>query len=302
MKVNPDIVIEDSSWMRGVQTCVADSYGSQLMRCPVHLSIGQELLWAIIKQYKEFQLKVFSSHRGHLPYLSLDGDLRRYIAELHLHPDGVSGGKLGSMHIKSPKFGHVTSVPIVGSSIPLAVGASYASKYSKHSWLSVAHFGDGACEEGILHESLNIASVKSLPTLFLCENNGYSCTTSLEKRQPSKRMARFADAACIKSCTTSTASLESLINDVSEAIHYVDVTGKPYFLEVECYRLYEHCGPSIDKDLGDRTVGEYLEALNRDFVRANLKSDAFKLGYDQCMSLISEYSAKNAIRLQSAFR
>ena len=100
--------------MRGVQTAIADEYPKQKMRCPVHLSIGQELTWAIIKSY-DFNMKVYSSHRGHLPYLALDGDLNKYIAELHLCNEGTTKGNLGSMHIKSPRKGHITSVPFVGA-------------------------------------------------------------------------------------------------------------------------------------------------------------------------------------------
>ena len=302
MTVDISEVIRDASWLRGIQTCIADSYTRQLMRCPVHLSIGQELLWAVLKQYSTMQLKVFSSHRGHLPYLTMDGDLNKYVAELHLHPDGVSGGKLGSMHIKSPQKGHYTSVPIVGSSIPLAVGAAYACKQLDERWISIAHFGDGACEEGILHESLNMASIKNLPVLFLCENNRYSCTTALTRRQPSTRMARFADAACIESCTSSSECPDSLVYDVGHALKYVRDTGKPYFLEVGCYRLYEHCGPSVDTDFGDRTPSEYHEALGRDFISSNLDRDIFKKAYEQCKSIVDKYSEITSVRLRSSFR
>jgi TPP-dependent pyruvate/acetoin dehydrogenase alpha subunit len=302
MTIDISEVIRDASWLRGIQTCIADSYTHQLMRCPVHLSIGQELLWAVLKQFRTMKLKVFSSHRGHLPYLTMDGDLKRYVAELHLHPDGASGGQLGSMHIKSPKKGHHTSVPIVGSAIPLAVGAAYACKQLGQSWISIAHFGDGACEEGILHESLNLASIKTLPVLFLCENNRYSCTTVLARRQPSSRMARFADAACIESCTTSSECPDSLVHDVGHALKYIKDTGKPYFLEVECYRLYEHCGPSVDTDCGDRTPSEYRQAVSRDFVTSNLDLNIFNIAYDQCKSIVEKYSAITTERLKRSFR
>lgn len=295
-------VVKHASWLRGVQTCIADSYSSQLMRCPVHLSIGQELLWSVIKQFTSFQLRVFSSHRGHLPYLTLDGDLKKYVAELHLHPDGLSSGHLGSMHMKSPKCGHLTSVPIVGSSIPLAVGAAYACKELGDSWISIAHFGDGACEEGILHESLNMASIKSLPILFLCENNGYSCTTGIAKRQPSSCMARFADSACIQSCTTNSYSLDRLVIDVEHAFNYIHDTGLPFFLEVECYRLYEHCGSSVDTDFGDRTPSEYAEAHKRDFLTSNLDAKTFSMAYAQCKKYVDQYSVLTTSRLKRSFR
>ena len=295
-------VIRHASWLRGVQTAVSEGYSRQLMRCPVHLSVGQELLWSTIKQFSTYQLKVFSTHRGHLPYLTLDGDLRAYIAELHLHSDGVSGGNLGSMHIKSPNRGHITSVPIVGSSIPLAVGAAYAAMSFNHSWISIAHFGDGACEEGILHESLNLASVKDLPILFLCENNRYSCTTGISRRQPSDSMSRFAEAARIKNSCTSSSNLSDLFDQVGKAFSYISETKSPFFLEVECYRLLEHCGPSADRDLGDRTPQEYNAALSLDILSTNIDQVSYDIGYSESLELIDYYTSINLSRKSLGFK
>lgn len=294
-------VLAHASWLRGVQVAIADAYSRQLMRCPVHLSIGQELVWSCIKQYSDYSFKVFSTHRAHLPYLTLDGDLRAYVAELHLHKDGASLGNLGSMHIKSPSAGHVTSVPIVGSSIPLAVGAAYAARHLSKTWIPVAHFGDGACEEGILHESLNLASVKNLPLLFLCENNRYSCTTSLQMRQPSDRMARFAEAASIKSRTVSSTNLSDLLDSLGQALAYISSSRSPFFLEVECYRFYEHCGPSIDTDLGDRTPDEYHRALAVDLLANNLDEFSYNAGYSECLRLVDHYSGLNLERKSACF-
>jgi len=294
-------IISYASWLRGVQAAIAECYSRQLMRCPVHLSIGQELLWASIKQYCSYEFKVFSSHRGHLPYLTLDGNLRAYVAELHLHEDGASCGNLGSMHLKSPNTGHISSVPIVGSSIPLAVGAAYAAKHLSESWISVAHFGDGACEEGILHESLNLAAVKKLPILFLCENNRYSCTTSLAARQPSSRMTRFADAATVKSKLASTSNLTDLHSSVGDALSYISSSQSPFFLEVDCYRLIEHCGPSLDKGMGDRTFEEYTNALASDLLSHSLNINSYERGFSECEHLINIYTDINLSRRALGF-
>ena len=294
-------IFAHASWLRGVQVAIADSYSRQLMRCPVHLSIGQELLWSCIKHLYQYKLKVFSTHRGHLPYLTLDGNLRPYVAELHLHQDGISAGNLGSMHMKSPLSGHITSVPIVGSSIPLAVGAAYAARQLSMDWIAVAHFGDGACEEGILHESLNLAAVKNLPILFLCENNHYSCTTSLTSRQPSERMNRFADAACIRSDTVNANDLSGLLNKLDTAMSFISSAGSPYFLEVECYRLYEHCGPRIDTDSGDRTPNEYQNAYSQDLLARNLDQSSYDSGYSECLALVDYYSEINNARKSAQF-
>ena len=299
-------ILTKASWMRGVQKAIADNYRNQLMRCPVHLSIGQEIQWAVISQHKSYKFKVFSTHRGHLPYLALDGDLNKYFAELHLNQDGISNGQLGSMHIKSPQKGHITSVPIVGTSIPLAVGAGFAKKHKKYEWIPIANFGDGACEEGILHESLNMASVFEIPVLFLCENNKYSCTTNLEKRQPSNEMGRFAKASRIKVFTTDNQNVEDCQTTMKEALDYINNDGKPAFLEINCYRFYEHCGDKIDNNLGDRSKSEFDKYWEKDLIHKsfhlNFIKDSFNKGYSKSTEIIQIQSNETLKRIKNGFK
>ena len=300
MLISSEDIASAASWMRGVQTAIADEYPNQYMRCPVHLAIGQELVWAIIKTYN-FELKIYSSHRGHLPYLALDGEVDKFIAELHLCDGGLNKGNLGSMHIKSPERGHITSVPIVGSSIPLAVGAALAKKSLGFDWIPVAHFGDGACEEGIFHESLNMASAKNLPVLFLCENNGYSCTTALDARQPSPDMKRHAQNALIKTFRASSSDCEFMVEQLKSAIEYIQNENNPAFLEIECFRFREHCGPRIDHNFGDRTNEEYVKAEKLDWVGLNLNQESFHKGYDKTQEAISKYGQQVQDRLSRGF-
>ena len=111
--------------------------------------------------------------------------------------------------------------------------------------------------KGILHESLNMASVFEIPVLFLCENNKYSCTTIIEKRQPSIEMGRFAKASKNQSFSTINNDIEDCQTTMKEAIDYINNDGKPAFLEINCYRFYEHCGDKIDNNLGDRESLEF---------------------------------------------
>ena len=300
MLISSENIASAASWMRGVQSAIADEYPNQYMRCPVHLAIGQELVWAIIKTYK-FGLKIYSSHRGHLPYLALDGEIDKFIAELHLCDEGINNGNLGSMHIKSPERGHITSVPIVGSSIPLAVGAALAKKSLGFDWIPVAHFGDGACEEGIFHESLNMASAKKLPVLFLCENNGYSCTTALEARQPSPNMKRHAENSLIKTFKAGSSDCEMMVKQLNNAIEYIQNESNPAFLEIECFRFREHCGPRFDHNFGDRTSEEYQHAEKLDWVGLNLNQESFNTGYENTLVAITKYGKQVQERLSRGF-
>lgn len=296
----PAEYIEDYNLLgtfRGLQEAIADRYSSQMMRCPVHLSIGQEYWLPIIRRLVRNGDRCFSSHRSHSMYMALGGNFERLIAELHGLENGCVSGLGGSMHLKDISVGLEQSVPIVGSSIGLALGSALAAQKKNQDVLTVAYFGDGACEEGIVHEALNMSYVLNLPILFICENNAYSCNTHVRRRQSSSRMSRFADAHGIESVTIAQSMPYSLLNIKIEDAFRV-ARKKPYFLEVLSYRLYEHCGSSVDRDKGDRIESEYNTSLREDFYRL-LRSRypsvlaCYQDAFAYYSSIIDEYSAKN---------
>jgi len=266
---------------RAIETAIAHQYENQKMRCPVHLSIGQEYWLPFLKKNIAGKVRCFSSHRSHSMYLALEGDIYSMIEELYGLQTGCIMGRGGSMHLKDLGVGLEASVPIVGSSLPLALGSAFSAKHSKQRILSIAYFGDGACEEGVLHECLNYASVNMLPILFICENNLYSCNTSLAKRQPADNMTRFADAARVKTFQfNSSDSFKKIDFVLSNSI--ASSYSAPVFLEIKSYRLYEHCGYRIDREFGDRTLSEYnlFEKLDPIAVEINRNSTSKKL-FDQ---------------------
>ena len=114
--------------IRAIQLAVANSYSNQMMRCPVHLSIGQEYWLPLIKHFKKSNDRFFSSHRSHSLYLALSNDVDSYFSELFGLSDGVTKGKGGSMHLKSLENGLEASIPIVGSSIGIALGQLFHIK------------------------------------------------------------------------------------------------------------------------------------------------------------------------------
>ena len=157
------------------------------MRCPVHLSIGQEAPPVGICQNLSKKDKIVTAHRSHAHYLAKGGNLKSMISELYGKKSGCAEGKGGSMHLIDLKAGVEAAVPIVGSTIPIGVGISWSFKLNKKNEIVVIFFGDGATEEGAFQESLDFASLHSLPVLFVCENNEYSVYSHLKKRQASKR-------------------------------------------------------------------------------------------------------------------
>ena len=122
------------------------------------------------------------------------GSLEGLFAEVLGRDTGVSRGMGGSMHIRAQEVGFYGSVPIVGATIPIAVGAGLAAKMDRKGDVAVAFFGDGATEEGSFHESMNMAAVMGLPVLFVCENNLFASHLHISLRQPRDRIARFAES------------------------------------------------------------------------------------------------------------
>lgn len=280
---------------RAIEMAIAYQYANQKMRCPVHLSIGQEYWLPFLKKNILKKVRCFSSHRSHSMYLALEGDLNLMIEELYGLRTGCLMGRGGSMHLKDLEVGLEASVPIVGSSLPLALGSAFSAKHSKQTLLSIAYFGDGACEEGVLHECLNYASVNKLPILFICENNLYSCNTNLKRRQPAENMARFAIAAKIKTFQLqSSDSFEEIDLVLNSSI--TSSYSEPIFLEIKSYRLFEHCGHRIDKDCGDRTKAEYDLFDKLDPIAIEIKNNSssrmvFEETYEDILSFCSRIEA-----------
>jgi len=160
--------------IRRVEEQIAARYPEGRMRCPTHLSTGQEAVAAAVgKALRRDDLAV-SGHRAHAHYLGKGGDLKAMIAEIYGKVGGCSRGRGGSMHLIDVSVGFEGSTAIVANSIPVGVGMALAAKLKKSGQVSCVFFGDGAVEEGVFYDSVNFAVVKQLPVLFLCENNLYS--------------------------------------------------------------------------------------------------------------------------------
>ncbi|NDB95899.1 MAG: thiamine pyrophosphate-dependent dehydrogenase E1 component subunit alpha [Verrucomicrobia bacterium] len=173
--------------IRLVEEAIAEAYPRQEMRCPVHLSIGQEAVAAGTAAALARADLAMSGHRSHAHYLAKGGDLRKMIAELMGRQNGCCRGRGGSMHLIDRSVGFMGAVPIVGSTIPIAVGLAFAEKLRGQTRVTAAFLGEAATEEGVFHESANFASLHRLPVLFVCENNLYSVYSPMAVRQPAHR-------------------------------------------------------------------------------------------------------------------
>ena len=257
--------------IRSVEEKIALKYKEQKMRCPVHLSIGQELIPSILATFLKKSDPCVSTHRGHAHYISKGGDLKRMIAEIYGKETGCSKGKGGSMHLVDKSAGFFGTSAIVGNSIPIGVGLSYILKLKKKKNFSVVYLGDGAVEEGVFFESLNLAATKKLPVLFVCENNLYSVYSPLNVRQPKNRkIYKMVKTIGVKSLQCDGNNIDKIFKSFNFATKLIRSKHQPFFLEFNTYRWREHCGPEYDNNLGYRSKYEFESWKKKDSLN-NLK-------------------------------
>lgn len=143
------------------------------LRGSVHLYAGEEAIAATVCSLLRDEDYITSTHRGHGHCIAKGARLDKAMAELMGKATGYCKGRSGSMHIADFTKGNLGANAIVGGGIPIAVGAALAAKLRGSDQVAVSFFGDGASNQGIFHESLNLAAVWKLPILFVCENNGF---------------------------------------------------------------------------------------------------------------------------------
>jgi pyruvate dehydrogenase E1 component alpha subunit len=136
-----------------------------------HIYIGQEATGVGVISGLEERDRLATTHRNHGHVIARGADPAAALAEILGRADGLNGGRGGTLHLSDPSLGFISTSAVVGGCISLAVGAGYACKQRHDSSIAVAFFGDGALEEGVSYEALNIASLLHLPVLFVCENN-----------------------------------------------------------------------------------------------------------------------------------
>jgi len=248
--VNHVAALRTMSIIRAVERRLADGRRDGLIGGPVHLGVGQEAIAVGVSQFLRSSDRVFGAHRSHSHLLALGSDIRKLFAEVLGRETGHSKGMGGSMHLCDKSVGFYGSVPIVAGTIPLAVGAGMAARLQNTSDVAVAYFGDGACEEGVVHESLNLASIQKDPVLFVVENNLFASHMHISMRQPKDSTARFAEANNISYRIVDGNDVIEVAKASNELITDAREGKGPGFLEAVTYRWYGHVDWREDVDVG----------------------------------------------------
>ena len=215
------------------------------MRCPIHFCLGQEVLAACLYFFLKKNDYVLSHHRSHGYYLAKRCPLNKMIAEFYGKVSGSNAGLTGSQEVSYPKNFFFSGTILCGM-FSIALGTSFAQKTKNKKNISVAIIGDGGMEEGIVYETLNLASLKSLPILFICENNKYSVQTNIHQRTLTPNFKHKVTAFNIKYYKISEYKSENIFKKLKKAISYVRKKRKPVFLEFDTMRSCGHVGPEDD--------------------------------------------------------
>jgi acetoin:2,6-dichlorophenolindophenol oxidoreductase subunit alpha len=241
---------------------------SKEIKCPVQLYIGQEAVAAGVCAVLKKDDYVFSNHRSHGHYLAKGGDMKGLVAEVFTRAAGCSGGRGGSMHLISPENGLLGSPAIVAGTIPLAVGTALASALRKEPKVSVVFFGDGAVDEGAFHESLNFASLKNLPVIFVCENNLYSTHMPIASCLADPEIYKKAKAYGMPGVRVDGNDVTAVLRAAKKAASRARGGQGPTLMECMTYRWRGHVGPSDDIDKGLRSRAELDAWIKRDPLKA----------------------------------
>lgn len=183
---------------------------------------------------------VLCTYRDHAHALACGTPPGQVMAELLGKATGCAGGKGGSMHLIDPDRGFLGGDGIVGGPVPVATGVGYAQKYRATGNVCVCYFGDGAINQGGVHEALNMAGLYKVPVLYVLENNKYAMGTSVERSTGQPDMCQKARAHGVEAARVDGMDVLAVRKIAGEAIERMRKDPQPFFLEVDCYRFAGH--------------------------------------------------------------
>ncbi|MCL0028985.1 thiamine pyrophosphate-dependent dehydrogenase E1 component subunit alpha [Dehalococcoidia bacterium] len=231
----------------------------------MHSSEGQEAVPTGICAHLRDDDYVLGTHRSHHHCIAKGVGLSEMMAELHGKSTGTNKGKGGTMHIADITKGMLGANGVVGSNIPVATGVGLSAKVRGTDQVSVVFFGDGASSQGVLHESMNLASIWKLPTIFVCENNRYAEATPFEYTVAGGSVSNRAAGYDMPGVTVDGQSVLEVFEVAREAVARARQGEGPTLIEAQTYRYQGHFG--ADNPLGYRTEEEEAHYKRRDCIQ-----------------------------------
>jgi TPP-dependent pyruvate/acetoin dehydrogenase alpha subunit len=231
----------------------------------MHSSIGQEAVPTGISAHLRDDDFVLGTHRSHHHCIAKGVNINEMMAELLGKSTGTNSGKGGTMHIADINKGMLGANGVVGSNIPVATGVALSAKVRGTDQVSVVFFGDGASSQGVVHESMNLASIWKLPVLFVCENNRYAESTPFEFTVAGGSISNRAAGYDIPGVSVNGQSVLDVFEVGAEAVARARRGDGPTLIEAQTYRYQGHFG--ADDPLGYRSEEEQEYYMNRDCIK-----------------------------------
>ena len=236
-------LLEHYKEMRRIRT-FEDRVGELYMRgesagSMLHLSIGEESAAVGVSAAMRDGDTFTTHHRGHGVFLARGADPNRMMSEIGGKATGYCSGKGGSMHIADMDLGHLGANAIVGGGIPAVVGAALVAKRRGTGAVSIAFFGDGAMQQGILYESMNMASLWDLPAVFVCINNQWGMGTRIDQATKATALHERALAFGLNGETVDGLDVLDVVDAATRVVDGARA-GKPGFLAIDCFRFFGH--------------------------------------------------------------
>ncbi len=230
----------------------------------LHLSIGEEAVAGICDCMADGDTFT-TNHRGHGIHLARGGDPRRMMAEIAGKADGYCRGKGGSMHIADAALGSLGANAIVGGGIPHSVGAAYAYRLRGERRVSVAFFGDGAMQQGLLYESMNMAALWKLPVVFACVNNQYGMGTHIRDASASLEFCDRARSFGLAAADADGSDVAEVVAKSEPLVRDARNKGRPALVMLNCYRFFGHArmDKSPYRDEAEEEKGRKLDPVAR---------------------------------------
>lgn len=233
-------LLETMLRIRAFDEKVDELFAAGKMHGTGHFYVGQEAVAVgVISGMREGDV-ITGTHRGHGHALAFGLDVRKMAAELLGKASGYCHGKGGSMHIADVGAGMLGANGIVAGSMGIICGAAWAFKRRKEDRVAVCFFGDGAVQEGMFSEALNMAAVWQLPVVFVCENNQYAMSLSVNRGFANARISEKADGYGMPGVTVDGMELIEVQEAAREAIDRARSGGGPALIEANTYRYLGH--------------------------------------------------------------
>lgn len=222
----------------------------------IHVSIGQEAVPVGVCSALREDDYISNTHRGHGQALAKGVDLKRFMAEIFGRKDGYCQGKAGSMHIACRELGIIGSNGVVGGGVPISLGTAFASDYQGNDRVTVCFFGDGAVNEGTVHESLNLAALWNLPLVFCCENNGWAEFTPQKVHSKLDQLSLRAEAYGMPGVTVDGDDVLKVRAAAEKAVARARKGEGPTFLECKTHRWFGHFAGDAQKYRDPKEIEE----------------------------------------------